>query len=129
MSGRAMIQPTLASSARMPVRMKRSGSETDGAPSTDSARLEVAVDSSRDGARRSSTRADSGNETSIVLFLGFAGEAARIEQGVKVNRATVRSRKQRRAFGQRRERLQNSHHRLRRFEAASVHVHDFIRLS
>jgi hypothetical protein len=67
---------------------------------------------------------DMGNVASITLLLGFTREAPRFEHWVKMNGTTIRARTQGCALGQHRERFENFHHRLRRFETPRVHVHN-----
>ena len=69
--------------------------------------------------------ADMGNETSISLFLGKAGETAIFQMRKKVNGSAIRPRPEARAFGQTGKRFQNANHRLRRFEMARVDFDDF----
>src|ERR1043166_7906255 len=129
MSGRATSQPTLTSSATMPVRMNRSGSVIEGAVAASNRAPLAFPDGARGTAGRlrgfRSTAADMGKVASIALLLGFPHETTRFQHRIKVNRPPVRARAQRRARRQRSERLEDLHHRLRWFEAARIEVHDF----
>jgi N-acetylglucosamine kinase-like BadF-type ATPase len=95
--------------------MNASGSFTD---ATVAAVLRGAVDG-RAGARLRA--ADMGNEASIALLLGVAAKTARFEDRVQVNGTPVGARTQGGILRQCSQRLEDFHHRLRRFQSARIH--------
>ena len=67
------------------------------------------------------TPADMGKEAAIGLLRGFANKAALFEVGIQVHGAAIRAGTNTGSGGQVGERLQNFHHRLRRFQSAGIH--------
>src|SRR5579859_3925284 len=66
--------------------------------------------------------ADMGKEAAIGLFLGFALETTRFELGVEMHRTAIGAGAEFKACRQDRQCFQNFHQRLRRFQAARVHL-------